>query len=110
MGQSVDLDVLNELKELLEDGFSVLTEKFIEDGQKRVEKIMTAIANEDAVSLYNEAHGLKGSSRNMGAVPLGEICSQLEAMGQNKDLSSSGTIIAALQTEFAAACDVIANY
>lgn len=110
MGQPVDLSVLDELKELLEEGFSILTEKFVEDGQERVQKIITAIKSEDTQALYNEAHGLKGSSRNLGAGPLAEVCGQLEAMGQENNLSSAGTIIAALQTEFAAACEVITHY
>ncbi len=110
MTEAVNLEVLDELKELLDDGFPMLVERFVDDGQERVDKIMLALDEQDSQLLYTEAHGLKGSSRNMGAGPLADICGQLEAMGHADDLASAKTIVAALKTEFSAACQVIVNH
>ncbi|WP_053981252.1 Hpt domain-containing protein [Marinagarivorans algicola] len=110
MSEAVNLDVLDELKELLDDGFPLLVERFVADGQERVDKILLALEEQNPQLLYTEAHGLKGSSRNIGAGPLADLCGQLEAMGHANDLTAAETIVAALKTEFSAACQVIIDH
>ena len=101
MTQVIDLTVLDELKELLADGFVVLVERFECDGADRIQKIESAIASNDVETVYAEAHGLKGSSRNVGAGPLGDHCAVLESMGYAQDLAGAETAFAAMQAEFA---------
>ena len=97
----IDQTVLDELKELLAEGFPILVERFADDGEARIQKIEEAIASDDAEVVYAEAHGLKGSCRNVGAGPLADHCAQLEAMGQQQNLADAGVIFAAIQKEFA---------
>lgn len=110
MSESVNTAMLDELKELLEEGFLELVNRFLSDGQDRIEKITAAIKANDSESLYIQAHGLKGSSRNMGADTLADICDQLESMGQSCDIDSPRTIVATLETEFAVAVKIISQY
>lgn len=105
MSDAVNKIVLGELKELLEDGFPLLVERFVEDGETRIAKMDSAINSCDAETLYGEAHGLKGSSRNVGAAALAEQCAMLEHMGQQQNLADAATTFAAVQVEFARACE-----
>lgn len=104
MSDAVNKIVLAELKELLEDGFSLLVERFIEDGEARITKIDDAITNQDAETIYGEAHGLKGSSRNVGASLLAEQCAMLEHMGQQNNLADAASTFASVKVEFDLAC------
>ena len=108
MTDSLDWMVIEELKELLEDSFPLLITRYIDDGKARIEKIATALAAQDTRVVYAEAHGLKGSSRNIGAFKLGDIFDQLETLGHTKNLAAAATIFAAGQTEFAAVCTALA--
>lgn len=105
MGDAVDKMVLAELKELLEDGFPLLVDRFVEDGGVRIAKMDSAIASKDAELLYGEAHGLKGSSRNVGATELAERCAKLEEMGQANNLTNAVSTFLAMKDEFNRACE-----
>jgi HPt (histidine-containing phosphotransfer) domain-containing protein len=102
MTEAVNNTVLAELQALLENDFVILVDRFFSDGQQRIEKICVGIDNFDFNSLYMEAHGLKGSSQNIGAARLAELSGQLEIMGREKNLAAAGQILSALQNEFAA--------
>lgn len=101
MSKVIDETVVAELKELLADGFPILVERFASDGAERLSKMEQALSGGDANLLYNEAHGLKGSSRNVGAIMLAEHCGELESMGHKQDLAGATAVFAAAQAEFA---------
>lgn len=105
MSGAINQNIIAELKELLEDGFPLLVERFVDDGATRLAKMDAAIATSDAETLYGEAHGLKGSSRNVGAADLAEQCAMLEHMGQQQNLADAATTFAAVKVEFSRACN-----
>jgi HPt (histidine-containing phosphotransfer) domain-containing protein len=107
MSESLDLAVINELKELLDESFSILIMRYIEDGQLRIEKIASALDVQDAAVVFAEAHGLKGSSRNIGAFKAGDIFCELETLGKVNNLATAATIFAAGKTEFSAVCTAL---
>ncbi len=74
----LDKDVIAGLKDLLGEGFVVLVDRFASDGAERFERMQKALAANDAEALYGEAHGLKGSCRNVGAMMLAQYCQDLE--------------------------------
>lgn len=106
----VDQAMLAQLQELLADRFSELVERFITDGGKRVDLLREAIPLKDFDVIHAEAHGLKGSSRNIGANILGEVCGQLEQQGRHQSDENLETLFAAVEQEFAAVCDVLSSY
>lgn len=106
----LDQAMLSQLKELLGERFDELVARFVGDGNKRMERLRVAVANKDFELMRVEAHGLKGSSFNMGANLLGGLCADLEDAGQNQDETKLTTKLAALEKEFAAACTELQAY
>jgi HPt (histidine-containing phosphotransfer) domain-containing protein len=55
---------------------------FMEKAPLRIKAIKDALVKADAEALYKEAHNLKSSSANLGAMQRSEICKELEALGR----------------------------
>ncbi|MEM9102089.1 MAG: Hpt domain-containing protein [Pseudomonadota bacterium] len=86
MQEEIDLNILNELKELMEDEFVVLLDAFIQDGELRVEELKNAIVASDAEEVKKVAHSFKGSSSNLGVTLLSQECFKMETMGRDGQL------------------------
>ena len=71
----IDHKVLSDLQEVMEDGYLQLLETFLEDSERRLSQLHGA---RNADELGMAAHSFKGSSSNMGAVGLAQLCHQLE--------------------------------
>ena len=80
---------------------SRLVGQFIKDAGICVEAIQRAVDADQAGGMAKEAHGLKGISRNIGAVRLAEICSQIEELGKSRNLEGIESQLVSLQQEFA---------
>ena len=74
----LNLEQLSELKEVLEDEFSVLITTYLLDAQLRQQMITAAISAKDYDAARLAAHSLKGASANLGALMLAEISEHLE--------------------------------
>lgn len=74
----LNLEQLSELKEVLEDEFSVLITTYLQDAILRQQMITSAINAKDYDAARLAAHSLKGASANLGALMLAEICEHLE--------------------------------
>lgn len=74
----LNLEQLSELKEVLEDEFSVLITTYLQDAELRQQMIAAAITVKDYDAVRLAAHSLKGASANLGALMLAEICEHLE--------------------------------
>ena len=71
----LDHEVLSALHEVMEDEYPVLLDTFLADSQERLRQLHKT---DDAIQLIATAHSLKGSSSNMGATRLAELCHELE--------------------------------
>ncbi len=98
---SLNADMLNELRELLAENFNELINRYISDSQARFNLLQAAIKNLDFKVIYYEAHGIKGSSRNMGADILAEIMARLEALGHDQNSEGITEVFAAAEAEYA---------
>jgi len=112
MGQArlstpLDEALLAELRDVMADGFDGLVETFIADGERRIDEIEHATADE---ALRRSAHGLKGASANLGAVRLSAICAALEALARGGDRDGRAALIDDLHAEFAAAREALRAY
>ena len=56
--------------------------EFMGLAEQMLAEISDAIRSGDAKRLFEAAHSLKGSSRSLGAAPLGELCERLESAGR----------------------------
>lgn len=108
--EPVDTAMLGQLQELLGARFCELVDRYSSDGSRRIELLRQAIAAGDLDTVHAEAHGLKGSSRNVGANALGDLCAELEEKGRNCDDEGLGALFAAVEQEFAAVCTRLRSY
>ena len=104
---AIDTAVVLELKSLLADDYNELVERYVEDSGARMQRIADSIASDDMQQLYTEAHGVKGSSQNIGAHKLAEICAVLEKIGLGNDHGDKQQLFAAAQHEFAVVCEYL---
>ena len=97
MTPHIDAEQLAELKEVLEDEFSVLIETYVTDAQFRLQLIQNGINNQDYEAVRLAAHSLKGASANLGALILAQLCERLEhdcKVGQYNDLRECSEMVA----------------
>jgi len=99
-GEHLDLEILTQLKDIMEDEFAELVDSYIADGQKKLELLEVAVANGDANAVRMESHSFKGSSRNLGAVHLGDLLAQVEVSGADAELSGVPELLLQIQVEF----------
>ncbi|KAF2410766.1 Hpt domain-containing protein [Pseudomonas antarctica] len=94
----LDPDVLSGLQEVMESEYPKLLDTFLDDSQKRVEALRKS--RDDAKALGRIAHSFKGSSGNLGAVRLAQLCQRLEveSVGSTADL---GALVDQIDHEFA---------
>lgn len=78
MTPHIDAEQLAELKEVLEDEFSVLIDTYLTDAKFRLQLIENGINSQDYEAVRLAAHSLKGASANLGALVLAELCEKLE--------------------------------
>jgi histidine phosphotransfer protein HptB len=97
---SLSEKMLGELRELLADNFNELINRYVTDSQTRFELLQKAVAELDFKTIHFEAHGIKGSSRNMGANLLAEIMGELEALGYAQNSQNLESLFTAAQLEF----------
>ncbi|WP_347904772.1 Hpt domain-containing protein [Pseudomonas purpurea] len=71
----LDPEVLSALQEVMEDEYPILLETFLHDCEERLSCLH---ATDDPQQLVSTAHSFKGSSSNMGAKRLAELCDELE--------------------------------
>nr|WP_242041904.1 response regulator [Alkalinema sp. FACHB-956] len=83
---AIDEEAISELIDMLgEEGTSVFVEiihNYFEDAPTCLRQMEQAIAQQDANGLRAAAHTLKGISAAIGALPLSEICKELELFGR----------------------------
>ena len=73
---------------------------FLNETPKRIKKIHNSIDKGDILLIKREAHTLKGSSANVGAVILQDIASQIESATSEENLTKIITLIPVLEEQF----------
>ncbi|WP_348750899.1 Hpt domain-containing protein [Pseudomonas rhodesiae] len=94
----LDPDVLSGLQEVMEGEYPKLLDTFLDDSQKRIEALRTA--RDDAKALGRIAHSFKGSSGNLGATHLAQLCQRLE-LESGEPAADLGALVDQIDHEFA---------
>ena len=94
----VDRDVLSALQEVMEEGYPDLLDIFLADSEERLKVLRTA---NSATLLVETAHSFKGSSSNMGALRLTELCHQLEQQARSSPWAGIQELVGEIDREFA---------
>lgn len=98
---AVKIEMIVELKEILADEFNVLVDSFVDNAQRRLIAIKTGIANSDSEVIRTQAHSLKGSSLNLGARLLPQLCAEMEDLGKSGELSGLSSLFNKIELELA---------
>lgn len=98
----LESEIIESLRELLADDFVQLVSTFIDDGERRLDLISKALVSNDLKTICDEAHGLKGSSQNIGATALAEITEKVENQTRKGDGSDLQQDFSSIQQLFAA--------
>ena len=96
----LDEQLLAELQQLLGDDYPELVETFLKDSAQRITDLETTIESTVAEDVRHAAHSFKGSSLNMGALRLSELCRQLEEMALNGRLFRATECLEHIKAEF----------
>ena len=99
----LDANTIDELKDLLGEAFPDLIDTYLTDSEGRIARLESAIEAMQFVTIREEAHGLKGSSRNLGVLPLGNQCERLEHAAKNEEAVYLKQYLSAIKQLFAAA-------
>ena len=97
----LDDDALRELEVVMGDDFVTLLQTFATDSAARIAAIQQTAAAADSEALRRAAHSFKGSSGNMGAHLLSELCRQIEDFARDGAVAPCMPLIAELSDEFA---------
>lgn len=111
MNTHVDLAVLSTLRDVMETEYPALLHIFIKDSEARVTDLYGLIHDPDfspaspdqLQTLRSMAHSFKGSSGNMGASHLADLCHQLEELVRDQGVVSGARIlelVRAIHAEF----------
>lgn len=96
----LDTQALMELQQLLGDDFPDLVETFLKDSAQRIDELELTIESTVAEDVRYAAHSFKGSSMNLGALRLSELCRQLEEMAHQGRLFRSTDCLEQIKVEF----------
>ena len=111
--QVLDGAALDELREMeIRGAISVRTiaELFHQGGEANLPALHQALAQSEAGDLEREAHTLKGSARDLGALRLAAVCQRLEDLGREQSFAGAADLIAEIEAAFEEAKEAIDAY
>ena len=106
MNPSFDLSVLKCFESIqMENEPDIIVELidlYLEDLPRRFEAMRSAISEGDRCEVQRQAHTVKGSSGNLGARGIAQICDRMERLTLVGPRFSMPTLMAQLELEFSA--------
>ena len=98
----VDSAVLSALQDVMEDEYPTLLDVFLKDSEQRVAQLRQGFdsSSPDLQALSLDAHSFKGSSANMGALQLSELCRQLEDQTRRGKRAGLEQLVAQIYSEY----------
>jgi PAS domain S-box-containing protein len=100
---AIDAQIFQDLKDTICDDAEILAQFidcYLEDAPQRLLSIQKAVNKQDAAELRSFAHSLKSLSVTIGAMPLAELCHELEMMAKTDFILSAYTVVTKLETEY----------
>ncbi len=96
----LDRQVLETVREVLEDLFPETIEMFLHETSARLEGIQKALVQQDLQTVSQIAHTMKGSSGNIGAMRFSELCQHLMSVSETGVLADTTLQVVQIATEF----------
>ena len=107
--QLIDKTVLDNLKSIMEDEYTEVLQIYLEESINLMSDIH-AYFEEESEDLIRAVHTLKSSSKNVGAVLLGDIAARMEALLNDNNVVSARTYLDELQDVFTKSHALIKKY
>jgi CheY-like chemotaxis protein len=99
----LDPEVLRSLEDLEGDGerglLAELAGMFLEDADLRMKIMRKAVEGNDASTVQEAAHALKGSSSNLGAWRIQDACARLQEISESGELCHAPVLLERLEEE-----------
>ena len=89
MSQPLDHKMLAHLKSVIGDNLAPILKTYLEITPALVKELETAIKQANAPDIKRHAHTLKGSSANIGALDLPNLCLEMETFARNSDIKKA---------------------
>jgi len=99
--QPLDISVIGRLREILGSAVSEAIRPFLEDMPRYLRQLDSAIAANEAGTLRQVAHVIKGAASNLGAVAVAGVARELELHAEAGALGEASELLLRLRTEFA---------
>jgi HPt (histidine-containing phosphotransfer) domain-containing protein len=107
MDPVLDMSVVEELISFADDGDPELVldliQMFLDDGPTKVQAVVQGVADGDLERAERAAHSLKGSSGNLGAKLLSQVCEEVQNATRNHQVADSQRLAPALKQAYEAA-------
>ena len=86
------------------DALEEITQVYIKNSRDRIARMKAALNCGEGSGIVIEAHSMKSSSGNVGAVRLAPLCREIEERAKSGKLDGLGPMIERLSQEFEEAC------
>lgn len=96
----LDPNTIDTLRKLRPGLLLKVVDAWLQESPTLMHRMQEAIQANDDITLYRNAHALKNSAANVGAVALKQGCLELEQRGRSHQLDGIADLIAAVQQEF----------
>jgi len=96
----LDQEMMNALKGMGPEIFIELVELYLEEAPNQLAEMRKQFEAEDHEGMAATAHSFKGSSLNLGANSLAEICKKIELKGKQGNLEALEDLLAQLDLRF----------
>lgn len=90
--------VIESLKEIMGKDFGLLIDTYRNDFQQRLCCMVKAVAEQNVDELCKAAHSLKGSSGNLGAHTVEQLCRALEADARSGDIDHANCLVSRIRS------------
>ena len=107
----IEIDAFNTAKRVMEEDFGEILGYYIEESDRHVEEIEKALTLHNIELAQLPAHTLKTSSRQFGAMKLGELSYEVEkAAAEKKPVETIDDLVTQIKEEYAKAKDFLMPY
>lgn len=96
----LDPNTIDTLRKLRPGLLLKVVDAWLQESPALMQRMQEAIKSNDDITLYRNAHALKNSAANVGAMALKQGCLELEQRGRSHQLDGIADLIAAVQQEF----------
>lgn len=78
-----------------------LMDTYLQDTRTRLDELAALVTVGSTDRIQRSAHGIKGSSSNIGATRMADLCAGMEQLAKGPDTRAAAAQLALLEAEFA---------